>query len=204
MSYYGLTDRIAATNRRLDLIADVRFEEARRDAKAMRRADALDEEERRTQARKDRSRCRDHQGRYDEAFGKHGARAPQPAADERPPGYRRRLYAIGQSMLPSGHALTKFDAEDIDGSAIPELERQLLEALDKESETPTGDNRPDSVDDPRARREKVDAMGLKTVEYHAKRSFIADLNRAGRKVRRLIDPRDGRVLIGENWSRPPG
>jgi hypothetical protein len=199
----SLVDRIADTNRRLDLAADVALERARRDVREMRRADALDEEERRTQARKDRSRCRDHQINYDSAFANHGVKAPQPAADDRPPEYRRRLFGIGQSMLPSGHPLAKFDAKDIDGTAIIPLEEQLLEALDRESENPTGDNLPETPDDPRAMHERMDsATGLRKTEFTAKRSFIADMGRPGRKVRRLIDPRDGRVLIGQPWSKP--
>jgi hypothetical protein len=200
-SYYS--DRIDRIDRKLDLAADAAIERARRDVRDMRRADALDAEERREQARKDRSRCGEHQVRYDEAFAKHGVKAPPPAADDRPPGYRRRLFAIGQSMLPSGHALADFDPNDIDSSAIIPLEAQLLEALDREGETPSGDNVP-GEGEPLREITKIDsASGIKTTSFYGE-SFIKGLNRTGRKVRRLVDPRNGRVLLGQAWSTPPG
>jgi hypothetical protein len=205
MSYDRLTDRIDRIDRRLDLAADAALERARRDVKAMRRADALDAEEARSKAIRDRARCGEHQSRYDTVFAKHGVRAPAPAVDERPPTYRRRLFAQAQSLLPSSdHPLNRFDAADLDGSSMPQLERQLLETIEAEASNPSGSNLPETVDDPRAMRERTDSMGGKTIEWHAKRSFIADMGRPGRRVLRLVDPRDGRVLLGTPWSRPPG
>jgi hypothetical protein len=199
-SYYD--GRFADIDRKANLILDAQLEESRRRVKAMRRADSLDEEEARSKMRRDAERCRQHQERFDAAFAKFGRRAPEPAADAHPPDYRRRLYAIGQSMLPSSdHPLAKFRPDSIDGSAIAELERQLLEALDRESEEPTGDNVPSE-----GMREvtKVDSTGLKKTGFYGKRSFINDFARPGRRVLRLMDPRNGRVLLGANWSTPPG
>jgi hypothetical protein len=205
MSYDRLTDRIDRIDRRLDLAADAALERARRDVKAMRRADALDAEEERSKARRDRARCGEHQSRYDSVFAKHGVRAPAPAVDARPPTYRRQLFTQAQSLLPSSdHPLNRFDAAYLDGSTIPELERQLLEAVEAQGENPTGDNLPLDVSDPRARREVADSMGAKKMEYHAKRSFIADLNRTGRKVARIIDAPRGRVIWGVQFPHTPG
>lgn len=39
--------------------------------------------------------------------------------------YRHRLFAIDQSMAPSGHELTSFDPSELDGAAIISFERQL-------------------------------------------------------------------------------
>jgi hypothetical protein len=194
--YY--TGRLADIDRKANLIADAQLEQARRDVKAMRRADALDAEERRDKARKDRARCLDHQTRYDAVFAKHGSRAPSAVADDAPPDYRRRLFAIGQSMLPTGHALTDFDPNDIDGTAIIPLEGQLLQALDRESEEPTGDNLPEGA--PREVTKIDSATGLKKTEFFGKRSFIADLGRPGRRVARIVHVPTSRVLWGAQFS----
>jgi hypothetical protein len=199
--YY--TGRLSSIDRKLDLAVDAQLERARRDVADMRRADAIDAEERREKARRDAERCLEHQRAYDDSFQKFGRRAPAPAADDRARDYRRRLYAIGQSMLPSGHALTKFDPEDIDGTAIQPLEAQLLEALDREATEPTGDNVP-GEGEPLREITKIDsATGGKKTEFYGE-SFIKSLGRPGRKVRRLVDPRNGRVLLGQAWSTPPG
>jgi hypothetical protein len=63
----------------------------------------------------------------------------------------------------------------------------LIEAALKEGDLPTEENLADSVDDPRAKRERIDpTTGLRTINSYAKRSFIADMSRRGRKVQRFI------------------
>jgi hypothetical protein len=198
------TDRIDAASRRLDIAADVAVEKARRELREMKRADALDAEERRERVRKDRERNIEHCVRYDAVFGRHGVRAPQAVADEAPPVYRRRLYALGQSMLPVGHTLIDFDPRGIGPDAIIPLEAQLLQELEREGDQPTGSNRPLSPDDPRARHERVDSMGGKTITYEAKESFIKSLGRPGRKVLRIIDAPRGRVIWGAQFPHTPG
>jgi hypothetical protein len=188
--------RIDQTSRRLDLIADVGLEKARRDVREMRRADALDAEEQRAYARKQRELCVKHQVAYEERFARHGLKAPQAVADDTGADFRRKLFGVAQTLLPDGHSLTKFDPRDLDHSAIAPMERTLFEALDEQAVRPTGSNLPLSPDDPRAMRAVVDAMGVKKTEFHARRSFIADMGRTGRKVLRLIDPVRGYVLIG--------
>jgi hypothetical protein len=139
------------------------------------------------------ARCAEHQARFDERLVRHSVKAPLAAADEAPPRYRRRLFGIGQSLLPDGHDLTKFDAADLDGSAIVPFEQQLFEALDEEAESPSGSNLPKTVDDPRAKRERTDSAGGKVVTWHAKRSFIKDMMRPARRVIAFHD-RDGRII----------
>jgi hypothetical protein len=131
MPYDGrFTDRIEASNRKLDLAVDVAIEKARRDLREMKRADALDQQEEREKARKDRDRCLRHQRVFDDSFSAHGVRAPAPTVDAHPPTYRRDLFRRGQELLPSDHPLTEFDANEIGGDAIAELERQLLAAIE--------------------------------------------------------------------------
>jgi hypothetical protein len=200
--YY--TGRLSDIDRKANLLADVQLEDARRRVAAMKRSDSLDAEEARTKARRDAARCGEHQQRYDSAFQKFGKRASEPAADAHPPTYRRKLFSDGQNLLPDGHRLTKFAADSLDGSSIPELERQLLAAIEAEGENPSGSNVAETVDDPRAMRERTDSMGGKTITFEAKRSFIADLNRTGRKVTRIIDAPHGRVIWGAQFPHTPG
>jgi hypothetical protein len=192
-TYSDLVDRVGAATRRLDLVADAALERARYDVRAMRRADDAEREEQREQARRDRARCAEHQARFDERFTRHSVKAPLPAADEAPPTYRRRLFGIGQSLLPSGHELTGLDAADLDKSAIVEFERQLFDALDEEAESPSGSNLPKTVDDPRAKRERMDSAGGKTVTWHAKQSFIKGMMRPARRVL-AFHGRDGQII----------
>jgi hypothetical protein len=202
MSYQDAFDRI---DRRLGLAADVAYERARRDVAAMRRADDAERQERRDRVRKDASRCGEHQRNYDDVFERLGKKAPPPTADDNPPDYRRQLFRIGQSMLPSDHELTELDPEEIGPSEIVPLEKQLLEALAAEGETPTGDNVAETPYDPRAMRTRQDSFtGERKVEYHAKRSFIADMSRKGRRVLRIINPVTGDILFGPAYpsARP--
>jgi hypothetical protein len=46
--------------------------------------------------------------------------------------------------------MTKFKSEDLNGHVIVLMEAELLKALAEAAEEPSGENRPDSVDHPRA------------------------------------------------------
>ena len=198
--------RIDASMQRLDHVIDQRL---RREEQALaadnaerRRADAAMAEEAREQVRRDADRSVRHQTRYDSVFEKHGRRAPQPAADASPPDYRRELFAIAQSMLPSDHWLAKVDPSEIDGTAIGPMEKLLLAACAAEAETPSFDNLPDSVDSPRAKLERTDsATGERSIVWRAKRSFISDLSRPAQTVMRIVDPKKGIVLQGPDFPR---
>jgi hypothetical protein len=194
----SITSELEAAERRLAAMINSRA--AADEAQA--RADAVaDRAERRDQLRRNADRCANHQSRYDEIFTKFGRRAPQPIADAAPPDYRRRLYAIAQSLLPSDHELVRVDPVELGPDAIGPFEGQLFEALSNEAEEPSFENLPDSVADSRARREVTDPdTGRRVIEFRAKRSFIADLNDAPRFVQRFIG-KDHRVLWGEPFSR---
>jgi hypothetical protein len=121
MSYaHDVLDRTA---RKLDIAVDARLEQTKRDLVAMKRADAVEREQRRDEVRRHADRCRRHQELYDRAFSAHGMKAQPPRADSFPPDYRRELFKRGQDLLSSDHPLTGFDPEDIGGDAIASLSR---------------------------------------------------------------------------------
>lgn len=190
--------RLDNATARLDSILDERL---RQEEQRARRADAARADEAREQVRRDADRCVRHQTRYDSVFEKHGRRAPQPVADAEPPDYRRELFAIAQSMLPSGHWLAKVDPSET-GTAIAPMEKLLFDACEAEAEAPTGDNLPDSVDHPRAKLERVDsATGEKSITWRARASFIKDLGTPAHRVLRLLNPRNGKILMGPPMPR---
>jgi hypothetical protein len=161
---------------------------------------------RRGQMRRHADRCVDHQRRYDEVFEALGRRAPPPEADAFPPDFRRDLFRLGQSYLPSDHELVQIgDPRDLDGSAIIPFEKQLLAALREQAESPTGDNLPESPNDPKAKREVFDdSLGRKVTTYKARKSFIHDFVRPALRVVRLVDPKKGIVIWGQPFDRVPG
>jgi hypothetical protein len=176
----SLTEELERAERRLAQMisrrADAEEAQARADAAAA-------AQERRDRIRRDMERCQAHQNRYDNVFTKFGKRAPMALADDAPPDYRRKLYALAQTMLPSGHSLADLDPMELDGSAIVPFEKLLFEALEAEAEKPTGDNMPETLDDPRAKIERRDDdTGERRIEWRAKRSFIADLSREPKRV----------------------
>jgi hypothetical protein len=207
-TYSDLLDRVDRVGRRVDLVVDTHFEEARRRAKELRRSDdaGRESEER---ARRDRARRWDqsganYQAAYDPIYGKFGEKAPARVADETPKRYRRKLFRGLQDKLPDGHDLIKVNADELDSDIIDQFEQMLFEAVQRESETPSGSNLPDDVYDARAKHERTDAAtGLRKIEFAAKESFIKSLSRPGRKVLRLVDPTGPRVLWGAPWPTPP-
>jgi hypothetical protein len=68
MSVQDVADRVDQTRSKLDAIANVQYERAKRDLAQMRADDAEREEERRDRARRNADACRKHQARYDEAY----------------------------------------------------------------------------------------------------------------------------------------
>jgi hypothetical protein len=190
----AVLDRVNETNRRIDRILDAR-------------ADALNsqaEEERRDLMRKHADRCTEHRLRYDAVFQPFGRRAPEPAADDAPPDYRRRLIGHGLSMLPSNHEMVGIDPEELGPSAVVPIEQKLFEALQQEAENPSYENLPDTVNDPRAKRETyADDSGRKVITFHAKTSFVKDFAARPQRVLRICDPNKGIVLWGRPFDRVP-
>jgi integrase len=85
--------------------------------------------------KQDDARCGEHEENYNRAFKPYDRKAPPPSQRDFPWDYRRRLFAIGQAMLPSDHDLAKLDAQAIDGKAIVSLEKRLFEALSGEAKS---------------------------------------------------------------------
>jgi hypothetical protein len=113
---------------------------------------------------------------------------PQPAADEYPGDYRRRLFKGLLDKLPLGRDLLGLDPNELDTHAIKAFELQLIDATKGEGENPTGSNIPEDLDDPRARRERTDNMGRRFIEWKVKHSLIKDFSRPLLKVLRFIGP----------------
>jgi hypothetical protein len=208
MNRQDVLARVDSTARRLDLIADVGIEEARRRVALMRRADAIEaaeeEQERRDRARRWDESCARHQAKFDQAFEKFGERAPARIADESPAKYRRRMFASLKRKLPDDSDLAAVDPHELGSDLIEKFENMLIEAAAKEAEEPSEGNLPDDVYDPRARRERMDSMGQRRTEFLARTSFIAQMSRPGRRVLRIFDPTNERVLYGPAFpsSRP--
>jgi hypothetical protein len=169
----------------------------------MRADDAAEREQRRDEVRRHADRCRQHQEKYDAAFQGFGMKAAPPRSDAFPPDYRRELFKRGQDLLPSDHPLTQFNPEDIGGDAIAELERQLIEALDRESTEPSGDNIP-PPGAPMREVTKVDSTGVKKTEFFGAESFIKSLGRPGRRVARIVHVPTSRVLWGRQFPDARG
>jgi hypothetical protein len=191
-----VAERVARSLNRLDGVTGVMAEREARRLRDERRADAAEQEDReaarRAQLRRWADRCREHQKRYDSVFGLLGKQAPKPAADAFPPDYRRDLFGIGQSMLPPEHDLANgLDPRDLDNSTIIPFEQQLLDALSGEAEVPSEGNLPE--DGSMVARHRADAMGVKSMSYYGRQSFIKDFSRAPLKVLRFIGP--GRQVI---------
>jgi hypothetical protein len=200
-----LIDKINATSRRVDALTDVAYLRAKRDLAQMRADDRETENWRRSQMRRDAENCRKHQARYDAVFAAHGQTTPAPLGDEPPGDYRRRLLQNLISKLPSDHEWSGASADSLNSEAIKAAEPQILEAAKREGESPSGENRPDSVYSPGARRERIDPnTGQRVIEWHAKRSFIADEPRSVRRVLRIQNPNTGQVLIGPAYAKMPG
>jgi hypothetical protein len=189
-----------------DSVDQVEYLKLKRDIAAMKRADEAEVEERREREVRYAERRVEHRARYEEVFRPFGVTINDsllPGPDEHPPTYRRRLYAAGQLLLPQGHKMREHPADEIPGNIIRQFEGMLFEALAEEAKRPTGSNLPEFPTHPRAVRHIVDdATGQRTTEYHAKRSFIANLSRPGHIVHRLTDG-NGHVLHGPPYPARP-
>jgi hypothetical protein len=139
--------------------------------------------------------------RYDSAFRAFGTTVPEPADDEAPSRYRARLFNRLARRLSPDHDLSSVRADDLGGQPIvlDRFEEMTIAAAKAEGERPSIDNLP--TDGAMVARTRADAdTGSRVTEWFGKRSFIADMGRPGRRVLRLIDPRSGRVLLGEPFS----
>ena len=181
---------------RLDQIIGKRIE---REEAEQARADASLEEARRARMRENAEQRRLIAQTYNDAYRAFGVTTPEPADDEPPSAFRKRLYNRLARRLPPDHELSQIRADDLGGQAIvfDNFEKLLLEAAQREGEHPSASNLPD--DNSEVMRTHIDpATGLKTNEFFSKESFIKSMGREGRRVLRIIDPRTRSIL----WGRP--
>jgi hypothetical protein len=197
----SVTSELESAERRLARMIHKRADSE----EAQARADAATEaQERRDRIRRNADRCAAHQARYDSMFTRFGRRAPLAIADDAPPDYRRKLYSIAQTMLPSGHMLADLDPMELDSQAIVPFEKLLFEALEAESENPSFENLPETVADSRAKLETMDPeTGHRRIEWRAKTSFIKEMSMQPRRVLRFIG-KNNVVLQGPPFDRVPG
>ncbi len=175
-----------------------------------RRADD-EEAERRSEARErvrqDDARCQSLAAEFQQDFAAFGFEPPMARADEWADDYHRRLLRGLQRRLPPRTELadpTMLDGVP-DGPALANFASMVRAAAADEAFRPSPANMADSLDDPRSKRETIDPdTNQRRIEYYAKRSFIEDLSRKGRRVLRIIDPVRGTVLSGPPFSRVPG
>jgi hypothetical protein len=111
--------------------------------------------------------------------------------------YRRRLFDRLRVKLPSDHSLADCRADDLPaGQGFLNIEAMLLQAAKKEGEQPSVANMPD--DGQIVTRVRSDAnTGAKFNEFFGRESYIKGMSQPGRKVLRLVNPKDGTVLLGK-------
>jgi hypothetical protein len=190
-------DRINSSTRRIDaMLARYAQQDALREAREateQARADAA-------QAKADALRRVEIADRYDPAFRAFGTLVPEPAADERPGVYRRRLFETLRHRLPSDHEWSDVRADDIPASARNQIESLVIKAAMAEGLKPSSENLP--RDGTLVRRDLTDGMtGAKSINWMGRESFIKQMGREGQRVVRFIDPRTQNVIMGLPFSR---
>jgi hypothetical protein len=191
----SLTAALADAERRLAAMinrkADADEAEARADALARSRADDA----------KCQSLAADYQGDY----AAHGVEPPMPRADESARAYEKRLLnGLQRRLAPRNEFADSTMLEGASPALFDKIGELIRGEAAKEAERPSFENLADSVDDPRAMRETVDAAtGQRKIEWLAKTSFIKDMNRSGMRVHRIVDPTTQRVLFGPDFAQQP-
>ncbi len=171
-----------------------------------RRADEEREERRadeRERVRRDDARCLSLAAEYQGDYAGFGVEPPMARADEWSDDYERRLLrGLQRRLSPRSELAAPTLTDNLDGVAFDNFAKSIRAEAAREAATPSVENMADSVDDPRARRERVDPeTNQRKIEWYAKRSFIADI--APPRVRAHIhDPRftaDRAVLNRGGW-----
>ena len=124
---------------------------------------------------------------------------PEPADDEAPSAFRKRLFNRLARKLAPDHELSSIRADDLGSQPVvfDNFERMLLDAAKVEGERPSEANLP-SDGSLVARHRTDNATGERMTEWFGTRSFIADMSRKGRPVDRIVDRNSGQVI----WGKP--
>ena len=123
---------------------DLLRERLRREEQELARQDASLEEARRQRQRANAEERRQIAGVYDDAFRSFGTTVPEPADDEAPAAYRKRLFNRLARKLAPDHDLARVRADDVSGQPIvfDNFETLLLQAAQREGEQPSVENLP--------------------------------------------------------------
>ena len=201
MSTAVLQHRVDSATARLDNLV------AQHERRELRRAEAEDAERDRLAAEKARrhaERKREIMATYADAFRSLNAEVPLPLDDELPGQFRCRSYDRLRRKLDPAHELADIRSDDIVVPSSPEVfaifEAQLLEAARQEGTNPSWANLPPSGE-LIARNRVESSNGQKFVEWHGRRSFIADMSRPARHVACIIDRNTGQVIWGKQLPR---
>jgi hypothetical protein len=187
----AVTDELARAERRLAEMVN-----ARADSEARERS--RDKAER---VRLDDLRCKDLAAEYQQDYAAHNATPPLIRSDEWSSDYHRRLLrGLQRRLSPRSDLADPTLFNEISGKTFENFAGMVRQEAAKEAHTPA-ENLPESVSDPRAMRERTDDMGRRTIEFHAKRSFIADMSQEPQKVLRIMNQRTGDILYGPPMPR---
>jgi hypothetical protein len=161
------------------------------------RADASLEDARRAKMRDNAEARRLIAQTYDDAFRSFGVTTPEPADDEAPAAFRKRLFNRLARKLPPDHDLAQLRADDLGSQAIvfDNFEAELIKAATVEGASPSFENLPD--DGSLVARHRTDsATGERMTEFFGRESFIRGMGREGRRVRAIVDRNSGQAIWG--------
>jgi hypothetical protein len=168
------------------------------------RADASLEDARRQRQRDNAEARRLIAQTYDDAFRSFGVTTPEPADDEAPSAFRKRLFNRLARKLPPDHDLAQLRADDLGSQPIvfDNFETELIKAATAEGQRPSVDNLPTSGELV-ARHRTDSATGERMTEFFGRESFIKSMGREGRKVLHIKNPQTGDVLWGRALETAP-
>lgn len=194
----SMTAELEAAERRLAQMisrrADAEEAQARADA-AEARADKA------ALVRADDLRCRDLAAEYQSDYQAFGVTPPMPRADEWASDYERRLVrGLQRRLSPRSDYADSTMLDGLSPKTFDNIAKMVRDEAAREAAQPSLENLPANVNDPRAKVERMDDMGHRSIEWRARESFIKDMSRPGRKVLRFVG-KDNTVLWGAPFSQ---
>ena len=164
------------------------------------RADSEAAEARADQAarvRADDARCASLRGEYQQDFAAHGIEVPMARSDEWSGQFEKRLLrGLQRRLSPSSELADLRLLDEVPSNALPNFREMIRSEASREAFRPSRDNLPLTVDDPRAKVERIDAnTGHRQIEWQAQESFIKQMNAPAQRVLRFIG-KGGDVIFG--------
>ena len=109
---------------------------------------------------------------------------------------RRLLRGLQRRLSPSSDLAAPRLLDEIPSNAFGNFREMIRGEAANEARRPSHDNLPLTVDDPRAKVERVDAnTGHRTIEWQAQQSFVKQMNAPAQRVMRFIG-KGGDVIFG--------